>query len=180
MGTTNLAVCSPRLSNGPAGKSTTARSLPRPVSRVGITGASLGLPGTERIFDDSNVERILRGDQFISCDPRALPPGHARQTHQTLGQERQGRSPHLSPSRMSRMLSSWRVAEAPSIWKVNSAFPPITWPPSTALLAWPSLRESTRCVTPASRWSCAIRPRPKARSCRIAGDCPTPCATIPA
>src|SRR5271157_1370147 len=28
---------------------------------VAITGASLGLPGTEHIFDDGNVERILRG-----------------------------------------------------------------------------------------------------------------------
>ncbi|MGA3315654.1 MAG: SDR family NAD(P)-dependent oxidoreductase [Candidatus Korobacteraceae bacterium] len=37
--------------------------------QVGITGASLGLPGTERIFDDGNVERILRGDQFISAIP---------------------------------------------------------------------------------------------------------------
>jgi len=36
---------------------------------VTITGASLGLPGTERIFDDSNVERILRGDQFITGIP---------------------------------------------------------------------------------------------------------------
>ena len=36
---------------------------------VCITGASLGLPGTERIFDDGNVERILRGDQFISAIP---------------------------------------------------------------------------------------------------------------
>ncbi len=36
---------------------------------VGITGASLGLPGTEHIFDDSNIERILRGDQFISAIP---------------------------------------------------------------------------------------------------------------
>jgi acyl transferase domain-containing protein/NAD(P)-dependent dehydrogenase (short-subunit alcohol dehydrogenase family) len=36
---------------------------------VVITGASLGLPGTERIFDDSNVERILRGDQFITAIP---------------------------------------------------------------------------------------------------------------
>jgi acyl transferase domain-containing protein/NAD(P)-dependent dehydrogenase (short-subunit alcohol dehydrogenase family) len=41
---------------------------------VTITGASLGLPGTERIFDDSNVERILRGDQFIN-----LIPGRFRQ-----------------------------------------------------------------------------------------------------
>jgi acyl transferase domain-containing protein/NAD(P)-dependent dehydrogenase (short-subunit alcohol dehydrogenase family) len=41
---------------------------------VTITGASLGLPGTERIFDDSNVERVLRGDQFIS----AIPPQFRR------------------------------------------------------------------------------------------------------
>ncbi|MFZ0912714.1 MAG: SDR family NAD(P)-dependent oxidoreductase [Candidatus Korobacteraceae bacterium] len=37
--------------------------------QVGITGASLGLPGTEHIFDDGNIERILRGDQFISAIP---------------------------------------------------------------------------------------------------------------
>ncbi len=36
---------------------------------VAITGAALGLPGTERIFDDSNIERILRGDQFITPIP---------------------------------------------------------------------------------------------------------------
>ncbi len=36
---------------------------------VTITGASLGLPGTNRIFDDSNVTRILRGDQFIASIP---------------------------------------------------------------------------------------------------------------
>ncbi|MFZ0312977.1 MAG: SDR family NAD(P)-dependent oxidoreductase [Candidatus Korobacteraceae bacterium] len=36
---------------------------------VTITGASLGLPGTERIFDDGNIERILRGDQLIRPIP---------------------------------------------------------------------------------------------------------------
>ncbi len=36
---------------------------------VVITGAALGLPGTERIFDDQNVARILRGDQFIAAIP---------------------------------------------------------------------------------------------------------------
>jgi acyl transferase domain-containing protein/NAD(P)-dependent dehydrogenase (short-subunit alcohol dehydrogenase family) len=46
------------------GEKPASTSLP-----VGITGASLGLPGTERIFDDGNVERILRGDQFISAIP---------------------------------------------------------------------------------------------------------------
>ncbi|MBZ5720171.1 MAG: SDR family oxidoreductase [Acidobacteriia bacterium] len=36
---------------------------------VVITGAALGLPGTERIFDDDNVSRILRGEQFIDAIP---------------------------------------------------------------------------------------------------------------
>ncbi len=37
--------------------------------QVAITGASLGLPGTEHIFDDGNIERLLRGDQFIGAIP---------------------------------------------------------------------------------------------------------------
>ena len=36
---------------------------------VVITGAALGLPGTEHIFDDANIGRILRGDQFIDSIP---------------------------------------------------------------------------------------------------------------
>jgi acyl transferase domain-containing protein/acyl carrier protein/NAD(P)-dependent dehydrogenase (short-subunit alcohol dehydrogenase family) len=36
---------------------------------IAITGAALGLPGTEHIFDDANVGRILRGDQFIDVIP---------------------------------------------------------------------------------------------------------------
>ena len=39
---------------------------------VVITGAALGLPGTERIFDDSNIGRILRGEQFIDAIPAHL------------------------------------------------------------------------------------------------------------
>ena len=39
---------------------------------VEITGAALGLPGTEHIFDDGNIERILRGDQFIKLIPEPL------------------------------------------------------------------------------------------------------------
>ncbi|MBI3475623.1 MAG: SDR family NAD(P)-dependent oxidoreductase [Acidobacteria bacterium] len=37
-----------------------------------ITGAALGLPGTEHIFDESNIGRILRGEQFIHTVPREL------------------------------------------------------------------------------------------------------------
>jgi acyl transferase domain-containing protein/NAD(P)-dependent dehydrogenase (short-subunit alcohol dehydrogenase family)/acyl carrier protein len=39
---------------------------------VVITGAALGLPGTEHIFDDANIGRILRGDQFIDAIPTEL------------------------------------------------------------------------------------------------------------
>jgi acyl transferase domain-containing protein/NAD(P)-dependent dehydrogenase (short-subunit alcohol dehydrogenase family)/acyl carrier protein len=39
---------------------------------VVITGAALGLPGTEHIFDDANIGRILRGDQFIDPIPDRL------------------------------------------------------------------------------------------------------------
>ena len=34
-----------------------------------ITGAALGLPGTEHIFDDGNIGRLLRGEQFIHSIP---------------------------------------------------------------------------------------------------------------
>ena len=39
---------------------------------VVITGAALGLPGTERVFDDGNVGRILRGEQLIDAIPTRL------------------------------------------------------------------------------------------------------------
>ncbi len=47
---------------------------------VVITGAALGLPGTEHIFDDANVGRILNGEQFIDAIPnrfrRAMADKH--------------------------------------------------------------------------------------------------------
>uniref|UniRef100_Q022P4 Beta-ketoacyl synthase n=1 Tax=Solibacter usitatus (strain Ellin6076) TaxID=234267 RepID=Q022P4_SOLUE len=49
---------------------TVSRASERPLEQpVVITGASLGLPGTQRIFDDGNVARILRGEQFIDAIP---------------------------------------------------------------------------------------------------------------
>lgn len=36
---------------------------------VTITGAALGLPGTDHIFDDANIGRILSGEQFIAAVP---------------------------------------------------------------------------------------------------------------
>ena len=49
-----------------------APPLPEPVV---ITGAALGLPGTERVFDDENVARILSGQQFIDVVPRQVRRG---------------------------------------------------------------------------------------------------------
>jgi acyl transferase domain-containing protein len=40
-----------------------------PREPVVITGAAIGLPGGERIFDDDNVARILHGEQFIDAVP---------------------------------------------------------------------------------------------------------------
>jgi acyl transferase domain-containing protein/NAD(P)-dependent dehydrogenase (short-subunit alcohol dehydrogenase family) len=39
---------------------------------VVITGAALGLPGTEHIFDDANIGCLLHGDQFIDSIPTRL------------------------------------------------------------------------------------------------------------
>src|SRR5206468_7282118 len=39
---------------------------------VVITGAALGLPCTDHIFDDANIARLLRGEQFIEAIPVRL------------------------------------------------------------------------------------------------------------
>jgi acyl transferase domain-containing protein len=40
-----------------------------PAEPVVVTGAALGLPGTERVFDDHNLARILHGEQLIDVVP---------------------------------------------------------------------------------------------------------------
>ncbi|MFZ1178294.1 MAG: acyltransferase domain-containing protein, partial [Mycobacterium sp.] len=50
-----------------------SRPAPRAASEpVVITGAALGLPGVERVFDDENIARILDGQQFIDTIPHRL------------------------------------------------------------------------------------------------------------
>jgi len=41
-------------------------------ARIGVTGASLGLPGVDRVFDDANIGSILGGGQFIHPVPMEL------------------------------------------------------------------------------------------------------------
>ena len=43
--------------------------MPEPVA---ITGAALGLPGAERLFDDANIARLLNGEQGIDVIPGRL------------------------------------------------------------------------------------------------------------
>ena len=149
-------------------------------SPVVITGAALGLPGTEHIFDDGNIGRILRGDQFIDSIPARFRQAMLDKHITRLVKSENGEPRFETLSRCRGRHQAGGPRRALSIWKRNSEFPPIAWPPSTASPNWRSPRASTRCATPASRWSCATRPPPKARNCRIAGDCPMLCATIPA
>ena len=44
----------------------------RQTAPVVITGAALGLPGAERLFDDANLERLLNGGQGIDVIPGRL------------------------------------------------------------------------------------------------------------
>jgi hypothetical protein len=43
-----------------------------PTEPVVITGAALGLPGAERLFDDENIGRLLNGEQGIDVIPGRL------------------------------------------------------------------------------------------------------------
>ncbi len=54
------------------------RPTPRPAASVSvdgepvvITGAALGLPGVDQVFDDANIGRILAGQQFIGALPES-------------------------------------------------------------------------------------------------------------
>ncbi len=53
-----------------AGPAEAAR--PTATESVVVTGAALGLPGVERVFDDENIARILDGQQFIDTIPHRL------------------------------------------------------------------------------------------------------------
>ncbi len=65
-----------------------------PVSPVVITGASLGLPGTERVFDDGNAARLLSGQQFIRPIPGEIRQRMANKNITRLVKSEQG-GPHF-------------------------------------------------------------------------------------
>ncbi len=59
-----------RLATGAQPAGATEREAGAPSEPVVITGAALGLPGVESMFDDENIARILAGQQFIDAIPR--------------------------------------------------------------------------------------------------------------
>ncbi|OBI28615.1 beta-ketoacyl synthase [Mycobacterium sp. E1386] len=66
-GTDTAAVATAPQAAMPSGRSAMISEQP-----VVITGAALGLPGVERVFDDENIARILDGQQFIDTIPHRL------------------------------------------------------------------------------------------------------------
>ena len=70
-GTRNWANCLPISWTADSRFTRAARRSQAPVD-ICITGAALGLPGVDGVFDDSNVERILRGDVFIDQIPMPI------------------------------------------------------------------------------------------------------------
>jgi hypothetical protein len=102
---------------------------PAPQAPVTITGASLGLPGTDRIFDDSNVARILRGDQFIDVIPTRYRRASSIRTSPAWLRPMMA-GPPLNPSTMWRTSSNWPPVAAHSISRRNSAYRRNVWLPS--------------------------------------------------
>ena len=78
-----------------AGPPPTCRRHAPSAEPVVITGAALGLPGAERVFDDENIARILHGEQFIDTIPHRFRQRDGRQAHHPAGQAR-GRRPDAS------------------------------------------------------------------------------------
>jgi acyl transferase domain-containing protein/acyl carrier protein len=63
------------LDRGLAGRDAGPRETRADGEAVVITGCGLGLPGTDRVFDDDNAGRILRGEQLIGALPARVREG---------------------------------------------------------------------------------------------------------
>ena len=144
---------------------------------VVITGAALGLPGTDHIFDDANIARILRGDQFIDSIPARFRQAMLDKHITRLVKSENGEATFETISSVADVI---KLAGRGGAFDLEEEFgiPPNASARSTVSPNWRSPLASMRCATPASRWSCAIKPQPKARNYRSVGDCQIPCATI--
>ena len=146
---------------------------------VVITGAALGLPGIERVFDDENVARILDGQQFIDVVPRQVR--HAMvDKHITRLVKRETGDPIFeaidSEADVIKLAGRYGTFDVVEEFGVDAD----RTPRSTRAPGSRSAPASTRCATRASRSCSATTPRRSAPSCPIGGVCPTNCATTPA
>ena len=119
---------------------------------VVITGAALGLPGVERVFDDENIGRILDGEQFIDAIPHRIRQAMVDKHITRLVKPESGEPSFVI------------IDDEADVIKLAAAVPRSTSSASsgwsrrattrwTRSPAWPSVQASTPCATPASRSS---------------------------
>ena len=174
----NSATSSPTFSSA-AGRCIAVKERTDNTLPVVITGAALGLPGTEHIFDDDNVARILRGDQFIDLIPTRLRKAMLDKHITRLVKSDNGGPTFETINNVADVI---KLAGRGGAFDLENEFG-ISADRRAASIALPNWRlrwVSTHCATPAFRWSCVTRPPAKARSCRSAGHCLTRCAMTPA
>ena len=189
----NQALCGLYAAGLGAGRADQVESEPHPVESrlpvssgrvsdgqpVVITGASLGLPGTEKIFDDGNIERILNGEQFIDVIPtryrRAILDKHIKR----LVKSDNG-GPVFEEIRHPNDVIKLAGRGGAFDLEKNSAYRPNGSWRSTGLPSWPSPPASMPCAMRESRSCSTTRARARARACPITGNCLASCAIRPA
>ena len=95
-----------------------------------ITGAALGLPGYEQMFDDANIARILRRRAVHRRDPPALRREMLDKHITRLVKGEDGGASLRDDRPRGATSSSWPPAAARSTWKASSASPPTASPRS--------------------------------------------------
>ena len=159
----------------PRGGPTQVSSAP-----VAITGAALGLPGVDRVFDDENIARILDGQQFIDVIPHRFREAIVDKRITRLV-KRAGQDPVFETHRRrGRRDQAGRSRRPPGRGRgvrrrgCSRRGPGPHHPPG------PRRRARRPARRRASRSSCATARPPWARCCPRSGACPSRCATTPA
>ncbi len=150
----------------------------RPSPRVVVTGAAVGLPGTEKRLRRRQPRPAARRRPAHPAGARAAAPRDGREADHPPGQERRGRRPALRGHRLDRRRHPARRARRRL--RPHPRFrrcPPTAWRPATASRCSRSAPASTRCATPACRSCCATRRPPPVAGCPTAGRCPRRSAT---
>jgi acyl transferase domain-containing protein len=145
---------------------------------VVISGAAVGTPGTEKVFDDGNLSRLLHGEQFIDVIPRGRAARSPSANH--APRQVRGRLGHVPDDRRSRRRD--QAGRPRRGDRRGRGVRPRRGPRRRARApdaVGDRGRHSTRCATPGSRSSSTTRTRRAGPSCPTTGGCRTPCATTP-